>query len=126
MSNGFEEVAWADNCLERLFKCQCLSEEEVKRLCIKAREILQTEDNVQPVSLPCTLVGDIHGQWYDLEELFAIGGVRMFTTPSSSYFSAPDTNYVFLGDYVDRGYFSIETVSLIVALKVRYHLIEFF
>lgn len=71
-----EEVDWADSCLERLFKCQCLPEEEVKKLCVKAREILQAEDNVQPVSLPCTLVGDIHGQWYDLEELFAIGGVR--------------------------------------------------
>eukprot|EP01126_Amoeba_proteus_P042670 TRINITY_DN4647_c1_g1_i2.p1 TRINITY_DN4647_c1_g1~~TRINITY_DN4647_c1_g1_i2.p1 ORF type:complete len:339 (-),score=54.81 TRINITY_DN4647_c1_g1_i2:309-1253(-) len=102
------EIEWAEECLTRLFKCQCLQEEEVKKLCVKAREILQKEENVQPVSLPCTLVGDIHGQWYDLEELFAIGGVP------------PNTNYVFLGDYVDRGYYSIETVSLIIGLKVRY------
>jgi Calcineurin-like phosphoesterase len=32
----------------------------------------------------------------------------------------PDTNYLFLGDYVDRGYHSVELLSLIIALKVRY------
>jgi len=91
-----------------LFKCQTLAEEDVKKLCLKAREILQKEDTVQNVTSPCTLVGDIHGQWNDLMEMFAIGG------------NLPDTNYVFLGDYVDRGFFSIETVSLIMCLKVRY------
>jgi len=94
--------------LDKLLKCQALSEEDVKRLCLKAREVLQKEENVQPVSSPVTVVGDIHGQWNDLVELFAIGG------------SLPDTNYVCLGDYVDRGYYSIETVSLIMCLKVRY------
>jgi serine/threonine-protein phosphatase 2A catalytic subunit len=79
-----EELDWADSCLERLFKCQCLAEEEVRRLCIRARDILQAEDNVQPVSLPCTLVGDIHGQWYDLEEMFAIGGTRMLVSPTAN------------------------------------------
>jgi len=97
-----------DKWLEKLYKCDSLTEDEVKRLCSKAREILQKEGNVQPVPLPCTLVGDIHGQWNDLIELFAIGG------------KPPNTNYVFLGDYVDRGYYSIETVSLIVCLKCRF------
>jgi serine/threonine-protein phosphatase 2A catalytic subunit len=94
--------------LDLLFKLKPLSEEDVRILCVRAQEILQQEANVQPVRSPVTLVGDIHGQWYDLIELFKIGG------------ELPHTNYVFLGDYVDRGYYSIETVSLIMALKVRF------
>jgi hypothetical protein len=74
----------------------------------QARELLQEESNVQPVKCPVTVCGDIHGQWNDLMELFRIGG------------NTPDTNYLFMGDYVDRGYYSVETVTLLVCLKVRY------
>lgn len=72
----------------------------------QAREILQRESNVQDVKCPVTVCGDVHGQFHDLMELFRIGG------------KSPDTNYLFMGDYVDRGYYSVETVTLLVALKV--------
>ena len=97
-----------DGWIENLMQCKQLSEEDVRRLCEKAREVLQDESNVQPVKCPVTVCGDIHGQFHDLMELFKIGGPN------------PDTNYLFMGDYVDRGYFSVETVTLLVALKIRY------
>lgn len=97
-----------DAQIEHLRQCEPLTEQEVKELCDKAREILVEESNVQPVKCPVTICGDIHGQFHDLMELFRNGG------------EAPDTNYLFMGDYVDRGYHSVETASLLVALKVRY------
>lgn len=75
---------------------------------MKARDILSNESNVQEVRCPVTVCGDVHGQFHDLMELFKIGG------------NSPDTNYLFMGDYVDRGYYSVETVTLLVSLKVRF------
>jgi hypothetical protein len=99
-----------DRFMEQLMSenCKPLKEEEVKHLCDKAREVLMEESNVQAVSCPVTVSGDIHGQYHDLLELFRIGG------------TTPDTNYLFMGDYVDRGYYSVETVTALVCLKVRY------
>ena len=75
-------------------------------LCDKAREVLQQESHVVPVQAPVIICGDIHAQFHDLMEIFRIGG------------PCPDTNYLFMGDYVDRGYYSVETVSLLITLKV--------
>ena len=76
------------------------------------QEILTKESNVQEVKCPVTVCGDVHGQFHDLMELFRIGG------------KSPDTNYLFMGDYVDRGYYSVETVTLLVTLKVIHWCIE--
>lgn len=54
------------------------------------------------------MCGDVHGQFFDLLELFRVGG------------HVPDTNYLFMGDFVDRGFYSVETFLLLLALKVRY------
>jgi serine/threonine-protein phosphatase 2A catalytic subunit len=111
-----------DRYLESLSKVKMLSETEVKdlisRVCrqpshlltlsSQAKELLSREPNVVSVPAPCSVVGDIHGQFYDLLEVFRIGG------------KSPDINYLFMGDYVDRGYHSVEVVSFLLALKVRY------
>jgi len=97
-----------DRQIEQLRKAELISEKEVQALCNKAREILIEESNVQRISSPVTICGDIHGQFYDLKELFRVGG------------ECPYTNYLFMGDFVDRGFYSVETFLLLLALKVRY------
>ncbi len=87
-----------DRQIEQLTDCKPLSELEVKNLCEQARAILVEEWNVQPVKCPVTVCGDIHGQFHDLIELFRIGG------------KAPDTNYLFMGDYVGR-FFSLASLA---------------
>ena len=99
-----------DAQIMKLSRCELISEGEVRGLCHKARELLVAEGNVQRVDLPVTVCGDIHGQFYDLLELFRRGGDIRTT----------HKNYLFLGDYVDRGFNSVETVLLLIALKVRY------
>ncbi|KAJ4409444.1 putative serine/threonine protein phosphatase [Gnomoniopsis sp. IMI 355080] len=97
-----------DECISRLYKKELLAESVIEAICAKTKELLMRESNVVHVRAPVTVVGDIHGQFFDLIEIFKIGGW------------CPDTNYLFLGDYVDRGMFSVETISLLVCLKLRY------
>ena len=99
-----------DKYLEMAREGKKLEEVAIKVICAKLKEILSQEKNVIYVDSPVTVVGDIHGQFYDLLELFRVGG------------EPPDTNYLCLGDYVDRGAASVETITYLVLLKLRYPL----
>mmetsp|Transcript_8640 Transcript_8640/g.27115 ORF Transcript_8640/g.27115 Transcript_8640/m.27115 type:complete len:317 (+) Transcript_8640:272-1222(+) len=102
------QTAGLDEQLERVYRKEALSEGEIKSLCDVVRGILREEKNMQLVRAPVVVVGDIHGQFYDMLELFNISG------------RPPYTNYLFLGDYVDRGHYSLECATLVVLLKARY------
>ncbi|KAF3003732.1 hypothetical protein E8E13_009400 [Curvularia kusanoi] len=97
-----------DKAIQQLRACRPIPEHQVRELCYKARELLIEEGNVVGVDAPVTICGDIHGQFHDLMELFRVGG------------DVPDTNYLFMGDFVDRGFYSLESFLLLLCLKVRY------
>ncbi|ORX61993.1 type 2A-related serine-threonine phosphatase [Hesseltinella vesiculosa] len=97
-----------DACIESIKNCRYLPENDMRLLCNKLKEILTEESTVVPVHSPVTLCGDIHGQFYDLLKLFEVGG------------DIPTTSYIFMGDFVDRGRYSLETLTLLLLLKVKY------
>ena len=104
LQNNFHINNNLDEQIEQLRKCQYITEIEVKLLCEKAKELFIEESNVVIIDAPITICGDIHGQFDDLTELFVKGG------------KCPETNYLFMGDFVDRGFNSVETFLLLLAL----------
>ncbi|KAL4278544.1 hypothetical protein GQ457_03G027320 [Hibiscus cannabinus] len=85
-----------------------LSEIEIKLLCAASKDIFLQQPNLLELEAPIKICGDIHGQYSDLLRLFDYGGFP------------PDANYLFLGDYVDRGKQCLETICLLLAYKIKY------
>ncbi|KAL1509676.1 hypothetical protein ABEB36_004382 [Hypothenemus hampei] len=85
-----------------------IPEADIKALCQKAMQIFMTQPMLLELEAPIKVGGDIHGQFGDLLKLFQFGGFP------------PVANYLFLGDYVDRGKQSIETMCLLLAYKIKY------
>ena len=85
-----------------------LLENEIKWLAVKSKEICMDQPIYLELESPLNVCGDIHGQFYDLLRLFEVAGVP------------PDANYLFLGDYVDRGKFSLESICLLLCYKIKY------
>eukprot|EP00250_Pteridium_aquilinum_P018455 c24094_g1_i1 orf=310-1284(-) len=85
-----------------------LSEGEIRQLCLTSKTIFMQQPNLLELEAPIKICGDIHGQYSDLLRLFEYGGLP------------PQANYLFLGDYVDRGKQSLETICLLLAYKIKY------
>lgn len=104
-----------DNIIQKLIsvhkkkdKIVNLSEAEIIYLCKEIQPILEKQPVLLEIKAPVKICGDIHGQYGDLLSLFEFGGFP------------PESNYLFLGDYVDRGKQSLECICLLLAYKIKY------
>lgn len=97
-----------ERIIESLYNAVIPSEKEVIEICSAVFPILLEEDNLLFLDPPTSIVGDIHGQFFDLLNMFTINGFL------------PSKKYLFLGDCVDRGAHSVETILLLLCLKIKY------
>ncbi|CAM0884650.1 unnamed protein product [Alopecurus aequalis] len=86
-----------------------ITQAEIRHLCSAAKKVLLSQPTLLELPAPITICGDIHGQYLDLLRIFHATG-----SPSAT------NRYLFLGDYVDRGNQSVETICLLLAFKVKY------
>ncbi|KAF3358934.1 Serine/threonine-protein phosphatase PP-Z like [Verticillium longisporum] len=92
----------------KVTKGVCLKNAEIVAICQRAREVLLTQPALLELDAPVKIVGDVHGQYTDLIRMFEMCGFP------------PSSNYLFLGDYVDRGKQSLETILLLLCYKVKF------
>ncbi|KAG1329397.1 hypothetical protein G6F62_007691 [Rhizopus arrhizus] len=106
-----------DSCIKRLIqvgmnkqigKSVCLNSSEITAICRSVYEIFMNQPALLQLNPGVKVAGDIHGQFFDLIRLFQMCGYP------------PSTNYLFLGDYVDRGMYSLETILLLLCFKIKY------
>ncbi|KFD46485.1 hypothetical protein M514_12627 [Trichuris suis] len=92
----------------RRMERQPFSVEEIRLVCNQAKEGFAAQSSLLEPQPPLNICGDLHGQFHDLLRLLNYGGYP------------PKTRYLFLGDYVDRGPMSLETIMLLLLYKIRY------
>ncbi|ORZ21623.1 Metallo-dependent phosphatase-like protein [Absidia repens] len=106
-----------DECIDRLLevgrsgkvsKSICFKNSEIVAICHTVQEVFTNQPSLLELNPPVKVVGDIHGQYHDLIRLFEMGGFP------------PESNYLFLGDYVDRGKQSLETILLLFCYKIKF------
>ncbi|EGO51441.1 hypothetical protein GE21DRAFT_118 [Neurospora crassa] len=92
----------------KVTKSVCLKNAEIVAICHRARELFLSQPALLELDAPVKIVGDVHGQYTDLIRMFEMCGFP------------PNSNYLFLGDYVDRGKQSLETILLLMCYKLKY------
>lgn len=92
----------------KVTKSACLKNAEIVAICQRAREVLLAQPALLELDAPVKVVGDVHGQYTDLIRMFEMCGFP------------PKANYLFLGDYVDRGKQSLETILLLLCYKIKF------
>src|SRR3989338_7538166 len=98
----------AERLMRQIIRGETPKEEGIREVCEQVKSIIGGESNVVQVRSPVTVVGDVQGQLYDLLEVFKVGGMP------------PDTNYVFIGNYGNRTEQSVQTIVVLLCLKLRY------
>ncbi|KAJ3208122.1 hypothetical protein HDU82_002909 [Entophlyctis luteolus] len=117
-STSTPELLDVDACIARLIEARnrkatkafCLKNSVIISICQRVREVFMEQSVLLEIEAPVNLVGDVHGQFEDLLRIFDKVGYP------------PNANYLFLGDYVDRGKFSLETILLLFCYKLKYPL----
>ncbi|TGZ81788.1 Serine/threonine protein phosphatase [Ascodesmis nigricans] len=92
----------------KVTKGVCLKNAEIQAICAAARDVFLSQPALIELSAPVKIVGDVHGQYTDLIRMFEMCGFP------------PNSNYLFLGDYVDRGKQSLETILLLMCYKIKF------
>ncbi|KAJ0115808.1 hypothetical protein N8I77_012866 [Diaporthe amygdali] len=92
----------------KVTKSVCLKNAEIVAICQRAREVLLAQPALLELDAPVKIVGDVHGQYTDLIRMFEMCGFP------------PSANFLFLGDYVDRGKQSLETILLLLCYKLKF------
>jgi protein phosphatase len=112
IDNLLQPTSWRAPIPESKF---FMSVSDLNQLCLAVLEVVKNQPMLLELRAPIKIFGDIHGQFPDLMRLFA-----QYGSPSDVDGDLDAVDYLFLGDFVDRGSFSLETVCLLFALKCKF------